>query len=400
MFKSVSVAKRRQSVRRSGFTLIELLVVIAIIALLISILLPSLQNARNQSKRTKCAAHLRGIALASRTYASEEDDWSIPVNARQFMQDPNNPSFIGAYEWGGKSGIGRVNYCSGGGSPEQRSKYGTQCGFGPGTRPLNAVLYKGGFPDYANGSDAQKMADTQLQLDEYTCPGDNGPPRGAHCQDWIDSGTVSSYDWFGTAFAANVFMIGPTTGTCCFDTNSPYLRQTTRIPVPSRVIYYEENIGRWAWAAREDWCDFLPGVDIDPANPDVNKNLNGWHGKDWTYNRAFVDAHVEFQKVLIEGTRDSSGYYNHYRSEAVDGGCRSYKFFRWSECINGQNPDGSCRYSKCECSVDYRCVIIRGDGWQKDTLPSPMVHTGLKCPGGGRPSYEKCPCTSMPCPNS
>jgi prepilin-type N-terminal cleavage/methylation domain-containing protein/prepilin-type processing-associated H-X9-DG protein len=57
--------------RRSGFTLIELLVVVAIIALLISILLPSLAAAREQAKRAACAANLKGIAFACLTYAED-----------------------------------------------------------------------------------------------------------------------------------------------------------------------------------------------------------------------------------------------------------------------------------------------------------------------------------------
>lgn len=80
--------------RTHGFTLVELLVVISIIALLISVLLPSLRRARGQAKQVVCSANLKNVGQALWNYWTEANGhipYVISPMTNLAFGDPNVP---------------------------------------------------------------------------------------------------------------------------------------------------------------------------------------------------------------------------------------------------------------------------------------------------------------------
>jgi prepilin-type N-terminal cleavage/methylation domain-containing protein/prepilin-type processing-associated H-X9-DG protein len=65
--------------KAAGFTLVELLVVIGIIAILMAILLPSLNKARAYSKKVNCMSNLRQIGAELMLYSNNSKGWLVPV---------------------------------------------------------------------------------------------------------------------------------------------------------------------------------------------------------------------------------------------------------------------------------------------------------------------------------
>ncbi|GJM25680.1 MAG: hypothetical protein DHS20C16_20950 [Phycisphaerae bacterium] len=309
-----------------GFTLVELLVVISIIALLVSILLPSLQKARDSAKRIKCSANVRGITQAGLTYAADDRlEFAIPINKADATQPE---SYRSVYAYGGKSGTGHTGLVN-------QSFFSGKRGQGSVHRPLNRVMYpKATFINPPPPFDFWDE-DAKEDLPIYTCPGDKGFP-GMHMQGWSDNKNTTSYDYFGTAYNANVYLIGQSGIGVTVASNSPYYRSLSQVPNAGNTILYMENAARYAQYAENSELNQDSSGGCHWPYAYAKFTAKGYHKQNWRFNVAFCDGSARWIKIKGHGRVD---------------------------------------YGPGTVEATNQCILVRGPDWQVDTMPSDPKNT-------------------------
>ena len=161
-----------RSVHRVGFTLVELLVVIAIIGILVALLLPAVQAAREAARRMQCSNNLKQLALAVHTYADA------------------NQSFPSGYICNASQAKNQLGH--------ERSHWSWGALVLPfiEQKPLHDQLQVGPRPLWVNLSSATELAALRAPIQAFVCPSDPGPALNDFNEQYADNPADPNAAWY------------------------------------------------------------------------------------------------------------------------------------------------------------------------------------------------------------
>lgn len=313
---------RHASSRRRGFTLIELLVVVAIIALLISILLPSLREAREQAKIAKCLANLKQIALAGVQYKNTYNalPYALPT-ATPYTGPVTDPKTGQEYPFYGFY----TEFVWGGGMPNKRAEDWDSAdpSFGefggaqavtmdtymvpPRLRPMNPYFADSVSWDREPKPGPHGIWRLNVPLDIpgwFQCPSDRTaqvPNVGSNNQLKSSDSATPSWEWWGSSYPINWYWPYYYGGTGAdfldnIGVGRPGKSKVKEITVgktgrfASQFIIFYENMANFALEASRP-----PGYMGDNPMRGPGKQLLGWHNKLNKHTVAFLDGHAAYK---------------------------------------------------------------------------------------------------------